>query len=115
VLYQAIKETIIMQITDNFDSGNIRVIKATDPSNIQLEIKQDNQSDFFQWFHYKLQTQRGTNGERLEHIMHLNNAGQAAYIEGWEDYQAVASYDREHWFRVPTQYDGKKINNHLNP
>ena len=115
VLYQAIKETIIMKITDNFDSGNIRVIEASDPGNIQLEIKQDNQSDFFQWFHYKLQTQLAVNGGRLEHVMHLNNASHAAYIEGWEDYQAVASYDREHWFRVPTQYDGKKLTITLTP
>jgi murein tripeptide amidase MpaA len=115
VLHQAIKETIIMKITDNFDSGNIRVIEASDPGNIQLEIKQDNQSDFFQWFHYKLQTQLDLNGGRLEHVMHLNNASHAAYIEGWEDYQAVASYDREHWFRVPTQYDGKKLTITLTP
>ncbi len=98
-----------MQITDNFDSGNIRVIDASDASNIQLEIKKDNQSDFFQWFHFKLQTDSNLNGERIEHVMHLNNAGKAAYLEGWEDYQAVASYDREHWFRVPTQYDGEKL------
>jgi murein tripeptide amidase MpaA len=47
--------------------------------------------------------------------MHLNNAGNAAYLEGWEDYQAVASYDREHWFRVPTQYDGEKLTITLTP
>ena len=91
-----------MQITDNFDSGNIRVIDASDANNIQLEIKHDNQSEFYQWFHFKLQTDLSANGDRLEHVMHLNNAGKAAYVEGWEDYQAVASYDREHWFRVPT-------------
>jgi murein tripeptide amidase MpaA len=115
VLHHTIKETIMMQITDNFDSGNIRVIQASDPSNIQLEIKHDNQSDFFQWFHFKLHTKLSPNGTRLQHVMHINNAGQAAYIEGWDDYQAVASYDREHWFRVPTQYDGKKLTISLTP
>jgi murein tripeptide amidase MpaA len=104
-----------MQITDNFDSGNIRVIDASHASNIQLEIKKDNQSDFFQWFHFKLQTDSNLHGERIEHVMHLNNAGNAAYLEGWEDYQAVASYDREHWFRVPTQYDGEKLTITLTP
>ncbi|NQZ28679.1 MAG: carboxypeptidase family protein [Colwellia sp.] len=104
-----------MQITDNFDSGNIRVIDASDASNIQLEIKKDNQSDFYQWFHFKLQTDLTANGDRLEHVMHLNNAGKSAYTEGWEDYQAVASYDREHWFRVPTQYDGEKLTITLTP
>lgn len=104
-----------MQITDNFDSGNIRVIDASDVSNIQLEIKKDNQSDFYQWFHFKLQTDLTATGERQEHVMHLTNAGKSAYVEGWQDYQAVASYDREHWFRVPTQYDGEKLTITLMP
>ena len=104
-----------MQITDNFDSGNIRVIDASDAANIQLEIKKDNQSDFYQWFHFKLQTDASTTGDRVEHVMHLNNAGNSAYVEGWKDYQAVASYDREHWFRVPTQYDGEKLTITLTP
>ena len=43
-----------MQITSNFDSGNIRVLDANDPTNIQLEIIKDHQSDFYQWFHFKL-------------------------------------------------------------
>jgi len=93
-----------MQITSNFDSGNIHVVQASSPSNIQLEIKKDNQSDFFQWFHFKLH-----NTERCEHVMHIINASEAAYVEGWENYQAVASYDRQEWFRVPTTYDGKQL------
>ena len=44
----------VMQITSNFDSGNIRVIDASQANNIQLEIVKDNQSDFYQWFHFKL-------------------------------------------------------------
>ncbi len=31
--------------------------------------------------------------------------GEASYPDGWVDYKAVASYDRQHWFRVPTAYD----------
>lgn len=98
-----------MQISDNFDSGNIRVIDAEDASNIQLEIKHDNQSDFYQWFHFKLQTDVTQNTTNQEYVIHLTNAGKAAYVEGWEDYQAVASYDRQYWFRVPTTYDGDKL------
>lgn len=104
-----------MQITSNFDSGNIRVIDVSDASNIQLEIKQDNQSNFYQWFHFKLQTDLSTDGDRQEHILHLNNAGKSAYVEGWKNYQAVASYDREYWFRVPTQFDGEKLTITLTP
>jgi len=93
-----------MQISANFDSGNIDVISAQDPSNIELAIKKDHQSDFYQWFHFKLH-----NTEHVEHVMHLTNAGKSAYVEGWENYQAVASYDRQHWFRVPTEFDGEKL------
>jgi murein tripeptide amidase MpaA len=104
-----------MHISDNFDSGNIRVIDASSPSNIQLEIKHDNQSDFYQWFHFKLQTTAQSNHARIEHVMHINNAGGAAYVDGWDDYQAVASYDREHWFRIPTTYDGQILTFTLTP
>ncbi|ARD46103.1 M14-type cytosolic carboxypeptidase [Colwellia sp. PAMC 21821] len=93
-----------MQISSNFDSGNIDVISAQDPSNIQLAIKKDHQSEFYQWFHFKLH-----NTEHTQHVMHLNNAGKSAYVEGWKDYQAVASYDRQHWFRVPTEFDGENL------
>ncbi|WDD96654.1 M14 family metallopeptidase [Thalassomonas actiniarum] len=93
-----------MQITANFDSGNIKVIDATSPGNVQLEINKDNQSEFYQWFHFKLH-----NNDHVEHVIHLTNAGKSAYVEGWDDYQAVASYDREHWFRVPTEFDGEKL------
>ncbi|REL27024.1 hypothetical protein DXX93_10935 [Thalassotalea euphylliae] len=93
-----------MQISSNFDSGNIQVLAANDPSDIQLAINKDNGSEFFQWFHFKLH-----NNERVEHHIRIVNAGQSAYVEGWQDYQAVASYDREHWFRVPTEFDGQEL------
>ena len=41
-----------MKITCNFDSGNIEVIKAEHPADIQLAIRKDHNSDFFQWFHF---------------------------------------------------------------
>ncbi|NMP15299.1 carboxypeptidase family protein [Thalassotalea sp. Y01] len=93
-----------MQITSNFDSGNIRVIKAEQAADIELEIKHDNQSEFYQWFHFKLH-----NNERCEHVMTISNAGKSAYVEGWQDYQAMASYDRHNWFRVPTHFDGQNL------
>lgn len=93
-----------MKITANFDSGNINVIKLDTPDDIQVEINKDNQSEFYQWFHFRLQTK-----PMVEHTIHINNASGAAYVEGWENYQAVASYDRETWFRVDTEYDGKRL------
>ena len=93
-----------MQISANFDSGNIDVISAENSKDIKLAIKKDRQSEFYQWFHFKLH-----NTERTEHVMHLTNAGKSAYVEGWHNYQAVASYDRQHWFRVPTEFDGENL------
>lgn len=93
-----------MHITAQFDSGNIEVIAAHEPDAIQLAIRNDNKSDFFQWFHFKLYCEAG-----VEHIMTIVNAGQAAYPDGWVGYEAVASYDRETWFRVPTEYNGSEL------
>lgn len=93
-----------MFITANFDSGNIDVIRAEDATDIELQIRRDNQSDFYQWFHFKLYGEVGT-----EHVMRITNAGESAYPDGWKEYSALASYDRETWFRVPTQFDGKTL------
>jgi len=93
-----------MRINANFDSGNIDVIKADSADDIRLAIRKDHQSDFYQWFHFKL---FGEAGE--EHVMTIENAAGAAYPDGWKGYQALASYDRETWFRVPTDYDGKQL------
>ncbi len=108
-----------MQISSNFDSGNIRVLDASDAGNIQLEIIKDHMSDFYQWFHFKLQldnlSSTQNDAHHQEHVLHLMNASGAAFEKGWVDYQAVASYDRETWFRVPTEYDGTKLTIKITP
>ena len=92
-----------MHITANFDAGNIEIINLGDKKDIQLAIRPDVGDEFFQWFNFRLS---GEVGE--EYVLNIMNAGEASYLEGWDDYQAVASYDREHWFRRPTTYkDGK--------
>ncbi|KAA0914497.1 carboxypeptidase family protein [Psychrobacter sp. ANT_WB68] len=92
-----------MHITANFDAGNIDVISLEDKKNIQLAIRPDVGDEFFQWFNFRLTGQVGE-----QYVLNIVNAGQASYLEGWENYQAVASYDREHWLRLPTSYkDGK--------
>ena len=59
---------------------------------------------FFSGFIFRVQ---GARGQAC--AMRLLNASQAAFPGGWANYQAVASYDRETWFRVPTSYDGKVL------
>ena len=92
-----------MRITANFDAGNIEVISLENKQDIQLSIRPDAGREFFQWFNFRL------SGEIGDHyVLNIMNAGEASYVKGWENYQAVASYDREDWFRLPTTYkDGK--------
>ncbi len=89
-----------MHISTQFDSGNIEVLTATSPDDVQLKIRVDEGSEFLQWFHYRV---IGARGQAL--AMKLVNAGEASYPKGWEGYNAVASYDRQTWFRVPTSYE----------
>jgi len=93
-----------MKITCNFDSGNIDVISADRIDDIRLAIRKDNMSDFYQWFHFRLHS------DSFEpHTIRLTNVNTSAYPKGWADYKAVASYDRETWFRVDTAYDGEHL------
>ncbi len=91
-----------LKISHQFDAGAIEVVRADDPQAIDLNIRKDSHADFAQWFYFRLQGGRG-----LPCTLRLLNAGQATYAQGWHGYQAVASYDREHWFRVPTAFDGQ--------
>ena len=90
-----------MRISSNFDSGNIVVLQADSPDDIRLEIAKDNQSDFYQWFHFKLDST-----PLITHNIQITNLKKSAYPQGWKDYQAFASYDRDEWFRVDCAFDG---------
>lgn len=93
-----------MRISANFDGGNIQVISLDDKDDIRLAIRPDQGGEFYQWFNFRFEGQVG-NGYTLNII----NAGSASYPKGWENYQAVASYDRQHWFRLPTKYEDGKL------
>ncbi|CAM3496614.1 M14-type cytosolic carboxypeptidase [Paraphotobacterium marinum] len=99
-----------MLIDDNFDSGNIKVISQTDRNNIQLEIKKDNMSDFFQWFHFKVEL------KQLEALsFSINNLETSAYPLGWENYNVVATYDKKDYFRIPSCYNNGQLSFSLKP
>ena len=93
-----------MIISSQFDGGNIECTEQSDTSNIQLSIKADNQSEFYQWFYFKASNIKDINCRYV-----INNAGSAAYTGGWNNYQAVASYDREYWFRADTSYENGQL------
>lgn len=92
-----------MRISANFDGGNIQVVSLDDHNDIQLAIRPDEGGEFYQWFNFRMEGDVG-NHFRLNII----NAAAASYPKGWDEYQAVGSYDRQNWFRLPTQFqDGK--------
>jgi murein tripeptide amidase MpaA len=93
-----------MNISSNFDGGNIQVISKNSLNDIRLKIRKDTHSDFFQWFYFRLQ---GAEGYPCR--MKILNASGSFVPEGWKDYNAVASYDRKNWFRVPASYDGEVL------
>lgn len=93
-----------IKISQNFDAGSIEVIRADSSVDIALNIRKDSNAEFLQWFYFRLQ---GARGQACS--MRFMNASAAAFPQGWENYNAVASYDRKRWFRVATNYDGKVL------
>lgn len=83
-----------IRISSAFDAGNIRVIKQ-DGDRADLEIVADHMSDFYQWFYFRL---AGAAGREV--TLRITNCAGAAYPNGWPDYKAVMSLDREDWVRV---------------
>ena len=99
-----------LNISSAFDAGNIEVINEENHENIQLKIRKDTHSDFLQWFYFRM-----NNAKDKSCKLHLINAGDAAYPEGWDNYQARASYDRETWFQIPTKYKDGVLSMELTP
>ncbi|WP_034160864.1 M14 family metallopeptidase [Sphingomonas sp. ERG5] len=86
-----------------FDGGNIRVI-AIEGDRIDLEIVKDHQSDFYQWFYFRV---AGAKGRTLS--FRILNTGDSAYPGGWPDYKVRVSTDRETWRQSPTRYAGSVL------
>jgi murein tripeptide amidase MpaA len=91
-----------IKISQNFDAGAIEVVKAERADQIELKLRSDSNAEFKQWFYFRLQGARDQDA-----VIRFLDAGTATYPDGWKDYRAVASYDRENWFRVDTEFDGQ--------
>jgi len=97
-----------VHVSAAFDSGNIEVVDATDPSDLQLRIRADHGSEHMQWFHFRVTGARG-----LPLTLRLLNAHQCSYPKAWAETRAVVSTDRVHWHRAETEYrDGELIIRH---
>ncbi len=99
-----------LAISTQFDSGAIEVVRLDDPGDIQLRIRRDNAAEIAQWFHFRLQGAAGL-AVRLRFL----NASTCAYPKGWDNYRVVASHDRQHWFRIDTEYDGSVMSAQITP
>ena len=99
-----------IKISSHFDAGAIEIVRVENPGQIHLNLRKDSHADFMQWFYFRLQGARDS-----ACTIQILNAGEATYPAGWEGYRAVASYDRQEWFRVETEFDGKVMTIHHTP
>jgi murein tripeptide amidase MpaA len=99
---------MMIRIDSAFDSGNIVVHRVNGPDDIELSIRKDAHSDFYQWFHFRL---AGAKGQACT-IRIVDLAG-SAYPGGWPNYNAAVSADRQHWHRAPSSYDAAASNGTL--
>ena len=93
-----------MKVSSQFDGGNVEIVDITRPDDVHLRIRLDSNSEFLQWFSFRVSEARD-----VALTLHLDNAGETSYPPGWHGYHAVATYDRQHFFRVPTRYDGERL------
>jgi murein tripeptide amidase MpaA len=93
-----------LMISSNFDSGNIDVVALGGPQDIQLAIRKDAHSDFYQWFHFRL---TGAAGVPCKLI--LTNCAGSAYPGGWPSYQVRVSEDRVIWRQAKTSYHAGQL------
>jgi murein tripeptide amidase MpaA len=88
-----------IEINAAFDSGNIEVL-SIEGATATLRIPKDHQSDFYQWFHFRV---TGAAGREL--VLKIGDLNASAYPDGWVDYDACVSEDREYWGRAPASFD----------
>ncbi|MEP6784798.1 MAG: M14-type cytosolic carboxypeptidase [Sphingomonadales bacterium] len=87
-----------LQISSAFDSGNIEILSITGDT-AELAIRKDKDSDFYQWFHFRV---AGAKGREVT-LKIMNGAG-SAYPLGWPGYSARFSDDRQDWIQTKTSY-----------
>ncbi len=88
-----------IQIDASFDSGNIEVLSISGAS-ARLAIRKDRESDFNQWFHFRV---AGAAGRELQ--LRITGLGGSAYPDGWPGYRAAVSEDRSYWGRADSSFD----------
>jgi murein tripeptide amidase MpaA len=86
-------------IDSTFDSGNIEVL-SIDGATARLRLKRDRDSEFAQWFHFRV-----AHAEGRELVLKIEGLEGSAYPGGWPGYDACVSEDRDYWGRATSSYD----------
>jgi murein tripeptide amidase MpaA len=97
----------IHSISAAFDSGNI-LVHSIDGASAKLSIRKDKDSEFAQWFHFRVACQAGE-----EITLRITGLEGSAYPGGWPDYRACVSEDRDYWGRADSVYDKTQDNGTL--
>ena len=87
-----------ISIHSDFDGGNIEV-NSIDGGRANLSIRRDKDSQFYQWFYFRVDGAAGT-----PLTLRITNCGGSAYPLGWPDYRACVSADNSDWVRTDTSY-----------
>jgi murein tripeptide amidase MpaA len=91
-----------IEISSQFDSGNIEVLSISG-GEARLAIRKDRDTDFFQWFHFRVSGGRGR-----DLVLRLTGLNEAAYPGGWPGYRACVSEDRQVWNRADTDWNERR-------
>jgi len=97
-------------ISAEFDAGNIELASIDMANTVRLNIRKDNQSDFLQWFYFRV-----TGARDLACQFIIENAAQTTYPAGWENFDVVMSHDLKNWYRTPTNYDQQVLSWSVTP
>jgi murein tripeptide amidase MpaA len=89
----------IHSINAAFDSGNI-IVEAINGNGATLQIRKDRDSEFKQWFHFRVASAAGE-----EMVLRITGLEESAYPGGWVNYRACVSEDRDYWGRADSSYD----------
>ena len=98
-----------LHISSAFDSGNIEVL-STDGTTARLAIRHDKDSEFFQWFHFRVS---GTDIAGEELVLKITGLNGSAYPGGWPNYNARVSEDRQYWALAASTFDAGEDNGTL--
>jgi hypothetical protein len=72
-----------IKIDAAFDSGNIEVL-SIEGTTARLKIRKDRESNFFQWFHFRVS---GSAGRTI--TLKITGLNASAYPGGWPNYNAA--------------------------